>query len=161
MSACVHASAGLFSHLFILSCRIGFSTYLLSMLLFIFVISTGALFMFYTGLMMVCACASFGIIIINSPRLQIPFGDIHGERVLLDPKFGWAWYLTLFTGLATMGLAILIWMLNYFMPRRIATVFHHSVVEEDEFFQVSTGSLTKSFLKTDCSSKRGWLGALL
>ena len=113
------------------------------MLLFIFVISTGALFMFYTGLMMVCASASFAIIIINSPELQIPFGDIHGERVLLDPEFGWAWYLTLLTGIATMGIAILVYMLNYFMPRRIATVFHHSVVEEDEFFQVSAISPMK------------------
>lgn len=118
-------------------CRIGFATYLLSILLFIFIISTGAVFMFYTGLMMVCACAAFGIIIINSPILQVPFGDIHGELVFLRPKFGWAWYLSLFTGLVTIGLAILIWVMNYFMPRRIATVFHHSVVEEDEFFQAS------------------------
>ena len=93
--------------------------------------------MFYTGLMMVCACASFAIITLNSPELKIPFGDIRGGQVLLDPEFGWAWYLTLLTGIATIGLAILVWVLNYFMPRRIATVFHHSVVEEDEFFQVS------------------------
>ena len=109
------------------------------MLLFIFVISTGAVFMFYTGLMMVCACASFGIIIINSPPLKIPFGDIEGRVTFLFPTFGWAWGLSLATGLATMFLAALIWVLNYFLPRRIATVFHHSVVEEDEFFQVSSG----------------------
>lgn len=117
--------------------RIGFATYLLSMLLFIFVISTGAIFMFYTGLMMVCASASFGIIIINSPPLKVPFGNIEGAVTFLFPSFGWAWWLTLVTGIVTMGLAILVWVLNYFMPRKIATVFHHSIVEEDEFFQVS------------------------
>ena len=122
---------------FFFSNRIGFATYLLSILLFIFVISTGAIFMFYTGLMMVCACASFGIIIINSPALRVPFGDIEGAVTFLTPAFGWAWYLSLFTGIVTMGLAILVWVLNYFMPRKIATVFHHSIVEEDEFFQVS------------------------
>ena len=87
--------------------------------------------------MMICACGSYGIIIINSPRLKVPFGDIRGDVTFLNPTFGWAWYLSLFTGIATVVLAILIWLLNYFMPRRIATVFHHSVVEEDEFFQVS------------------------
>ena len=87
--------------------------------------------------MMICACASFGIIIINSPPLKVPFGDIEGNVTFLFPHFGWAWWLSLVTGIATVFLAVLVWVLNYFMPRRIATVFHHSVVEEDEFFQVS------------------------
>jgi len=125
--------AGWYAHIFL---WLGFATYLLSMLLFIFVISTGAIFMLYTGLMMLSACASFGIIIINSPPLKVPFGNNEGAVTFLFPTFGWAWWLTLWTGIATVALAILIWVLNYFMPRRIATVFHHSVVEEDEFFQV-------------------------
>ena len=86
---------------------------------------------------MLSACASFGIIIINSPPLKVPFGNNEGAVTFLFPTFGWAWWLTLWTGIATVALAIQIWVLNYFMPRRIATVFHHSVVEEDEFFQVS------------------------
>lgn len=109
--------------------------------------------MFYTGLMMICACASYGIIIINSPQLKIPFGDIEGRVTFLFPTFGWAWWLTLMTGIVTIGLAILIWVLNYFMPRKIAIVFHHSVVEEDEFFQVNCEFIFK--FNGVCSNKLG------
>lgn len=93
--------------------------------------------MLQTGLIMILASFSFAIIQINDPVLAVPFGDIHGERVLLKPTFGWAWYLNLLTGIATTVLAIVIILMHYFFPRKIAVVFHHSIVEEDEFFVVS------------------------
>ena len=93
--------------------------------------------MLQTGLIMVLASFAYAIITINDPVLAVPFSDIHGDRVLLKPAFGWAWYLNLITGCVTVFLAILILIGNYFFPRKIAVVFHHSVVEEDEFFVVS------------------------
>ncbi len=106
------------------------------MLLFIFVISTGAWFMLMVGLIMVLASFSYAIIIINDPPLVFPFADNEGHVVRLTPHFGWCWYLNLFTGIATVVMAIVILLMNFFFPRKIAAFFHHSIVEEDEFFQV-------------------------
>lgn len=106
------------------------------MLLFIFVIGTGAWFMLATGLVMTLASFAYSIIIINDPPIFFPFADNAGDVVLLKPKFGWSWYLNIFTGIAVVILAVIILFMNFFMPRKIAVVFHHSVVEEDEFFQV-------------------------
>ena len=92
--------------------------------------------MLTTGLVMILACFCYGVIIINDPPMIFPFANDHGERVTLDPHFGWSWYLTLFTGIAVVVLSIVILFMTYFFPRQIAVVFHHSVVEEDEFFQV-------------------------
>ena len=92
--------------------------------------------MLMTGLFMVLASFSFGIIIINDPRIFFPFADTHGDLVSLRPEFGWSFYLNLITGIVVVILAVIILFMNYFFPRKIAVVFHHSVVEEDEFFQV-------------------------
>lgn len=117
--------------------RLAFALYLITMLLFIFVIGTGGWFMLATGLVMILASFAYAIIIINDPPIFFPFADDHGELVRLKPNFGWSWYLNLFTGVAVVVLAIVVIAMNYFLPRQIAVVFHHSVVEEDEFFQVS------------------------
>ncbi len=122
--------------------RLAFATYLVSMILFIFVISTGALFMLYSGLFMVFASFAYSIIIINDPQFSIPFADVEGRRVNLETHFGWAWILNLCTGCATVVLATLVLVLNFFFPREIATFFHHTIVEEDEFFQASFQSLS-------------------
>ena len=58
-------------------------------------------------------------------------------NIRMAPALHWCWYLTLFTGLATFFLALLILFLDYFFPRIIAPVFHHNIVEDDEFFAVS------------------------
>lgn len=92
--------------------------------------------MLTTGLVMCLASFAYAIIIINDPPFKLPFADNEGHLVRLAPHFGWSWYLNLFTGILVVILAIVILVLNYFIPRKIATVFHHSVVEEDEFFQV-------------------------
>lgn len=110
------------------------------MLLFIFVIGTGGWFMLTTGLIMVLASFSYAIIIINDPSIFFPFADDEGKEVKLTPHFGWSWILNLVTGIAVVVLAVIILFMNYFFPRQIAVVFHHSIVEEDEFFQVSSNT---------------------
>lgn len=117
--------------------RVAFGTYLLSILLFIFVIRYGAWMMLITGLLMILACFAFAIIIINDPPVAIPFANpIQGE-VLVRPTYGWSFTLTLVTGIVVVLLGAIIIAMDYFRPRTIAVVFHHSIVEEDEFFQVS------------------------
>ena len=90
-----------------------------------------------TGSVMVMACFAYGIIIYNDPKMKIPFANPVQEAVFVDPQFGWSWYLPLFTGIALLALGLAILLLDFFLPRKIAVVFHHSVVEEDEFFAVS------------------------
>lgn len=92
--------------------------------------------MLMVGLLMVLASFSYAIIIINDPRIFFPFADEHGEMVSLKPDFGWSWYLNLITGIVTCMLAVVVLFVNFIWPRKAAVFFHHSVVEEDEFFQV-------------------------
>ena len=89
-----------------------------------------------TGITMVLACFAYGIIILNDPKMKIPFFNPEEMAVFVDPHFGWSWYLPLFTGIATLILGLVIAILDFFFPRKIAVVFHHSIVEEDEFFAV-------------------------
>lgn len=93
--------------------------------------------MLITGLLMVLACFAFGIISINDPPLAVPFANPMQGEVLVRPTYGWSFILTIVTGNVVWVLALIILLMDYFMPRRIAVVFHHSIVEEDEFFQVS------------------------
>ena len=91
--------------------------------------------MVLTALIMILSVFAFAIIVINDPDLKIPFADDH-TVVFIEPKFGWSFYLPLFTGIALFFLGIAIYLMDYFIPRKIAVVFHHSIVEEDEFIQV-------------------------
>lgn len=115
---------------------LSFALYLITILLFIFVIGTGGWFMLTMGLLMVLASFAYAIIILNDPHIFFPFADDHGEEVVIVPTYGWSWWLNLITGIATVILAVIVLFMNYFFPRQIAVIFHHSVVEEDEFFQV-------------------------
>lgn len=90
-----------------------------------------------TGSVMVLSCFAYGIIILNDPKMKIPFANPIDQAVFIDPQFGWPWWLTLFTGIGLIVLGFVILLLDFFLPRKIAVVFHHSVVEEDEFFVVS------------------------
>lgn len=101
------------------------------MILFWLVIRLGAIALIWLGVIMIMAIFLFGIIIINDPELKIPFGT----HDILEPHFGWSFYLTLFTGLGCIFVGCLIWLLDFFVPRKIAIVFNHTVVEDDEFFQ--------------------------
>lgn len=117
--------------------RVAFGTYLLSILLFIFVIRYGAWLMLITGLLMILACFAFAIISINDPPVAIPFFNPIQHEVFVRPTYGWSFILTIVTGVAVVLLGAIILLMDYFVPRTIAVVFHHSIVEEDEFFQVS------------------------
>ncbi len=119
--------------------RLSFATYLLGMLLYIVAIRQGAWFTIITGLVMVLACFAYGIIIINDPKLAVPFANEEEGTVFVDPQFGWSWYLALITGIVTFFLGILVLLMDFFFPRKIARVFHHSILVDDDFFQVSPG----------------------
>lgn len=97
---------------------------------------------------MILSCFAFGIIIINDPPLKIPFANPEEMAVFVEPNFGWSWYLTLFTGIAVLVLGGVVLVMDFFIPRKIATVFHHSIVEEDEFFAVSEICLLLLFFLT-------------
>lgn len=112
-------------------CRTAFATYLISILLFLYVIRWGAYYLLFTGLLMLLAVASYGLIIINDPPLQIHFYD-----GILKPKFKAPFYLVLFTGLGASILAIVIVIADYIWPRKVAEFFHHSIIEDDIIFQV-------------------------
>ncbi len=119
--------------LLILFSRCGFATYLFSMLIFIFSIRHGAHFMFLTGSMLGLAAFSYGIIVQNDPPLQIPFQD-----GVLKPTFNYSFYLTAVTGGVTMIAACVILLVDWLWPRKIAHFFHHSLVHDDNVFQVSS-----------------------
>ena len=138
---------------------LGFAIYLMTALFFLFSVRYGALGLAWIGAMMILANFWYGVIIINDPPLEFPFADSQGRRVLLAPSFGWSWYLVLVTGILSFFLGLVIFILNYFVPRKVAVVFNLEVAEEDDiFFQeaaeeggaagldeygVSTGSSTR------------------
>ena len=111
--------------------RLSFATYLMAILLYIFVIRYGAWWTVMTGSIMILACFSYGVIIKNDPELKIHFPDD-----TLKLKFGWSWYLTLFTGIATLFLGFGILFFDIYHPEWTAAIFHHSITRDDEFFQV-------------------------
>ncbi len=86
---------------------------------------------------MILAIFAYGIIIENDPKMKIPFANEEEGAVFVDPHFGWSWGLTLATGICTLILGCVVLFMDYFFPRQIAVVFHHSILEDDDFFQVS------------------------
>ena len=117
----------------LLIARLSFAVYLIMLILFWLVIRLGAIAMVWLGVLMILAIFFYGIIIINDPELKVPFGP--GDDNTIQPHFGWSYYLTLFTGLGCIGLGCFIWIMDFFVPRKIALVFNRIVVEDDEFFQ--------------------------
>ena len=136
------------SKILLYSCRLCFALYLITIILFIFLIRYAAILMTIIGILMVFACFTYGIIILNEPPLVLPWNRPSCPATSADedctifmrPEFGWSWWLTLVTGIATFFLALLILFLDYFFPRIIAPVFHHNIVEDDEIFVVSLWS---------------------
>ena len=126
--------------------RLCFALYLITIILFIFLIRYAAILMAIMGFLMIFACFAYGVIILNIPPLVLPWNRPHCPLPGIDPStcnirmapaLHWCWYLTLVTGLATFFLALLILFLDFFFPRIIAPVFHHNIVEDDDFFAVS------------------------
>ncbi|KAL5457354.1 hypothetical protein EMCRGX_G034603 [Ephydatia muelleri] len=128
--------AGWYTHIFM---WLAFALYLVSILLFIYVIRQGALFMLYMGLVLCLAVFTYGMVIMNTTKMTIPFQD-----GTLNPQFGWSWWLTLVTGIFSVIVSIVILVTNYIFPRQVAAFFHHTLIEEDEFFAVQEDELTAS-----------------
>ena len=81
---------------------------------------------------MLLAVASYGLTILNDPPLQIHFHDD-----VLKPHFKASFYLVLLTGLGACILGIAIVIADYIWPRKVARIFHHSIIEDDIIFQVT------------------------
>ena len=114
-------------------CRCGFATYLSTILVFIFSIRYGAYFMFLTGVLLGLASLTYGVVIQNDPPLKIPFQD-----GVLQPTFNYSFYLTTGTSGLTMIAALIVLIMDLSCPRKIALFFHHSLVEDDAIFEVSS-----------------------
>lgn len=92
---------------------------------------------------MIMACFSYGMIIINEPHIVLPWNRAdctpnpsQGEwcATRLYPSFGWSWYLVLFTGIAVFIGGVVLYFIDFFVPRWTAPWFHHNIIEEDEEF---------------------------
>ena len=97
------------------------------------------------GVLMVCACFAYGMIIINDPHIVLPWNraDCHPDpannewcAIQMTPSFGWSFYIVLATGIVTFLVGVLLFMTDFFRPRWVASWFHHNVIEEDEEFVV-------------------------
>ena len=92
--------------------------------------------MLLTGLLMLLACFTYGITIRNDPVLEIHFPD-----ATLQPKFNYAFWLTLVTGTGTVCLALVIALVDRCWPRKAAAFFHHSTIIDDILFEVSRNAV--------------------
>lgn len=113
---------------------LAFAIYLLTALFFLFSVRYGALGLAWIGAIMILADFWYGVIIINDPPLEFPFADSSGSMILLRPAFGWSWYLVLVTGILSFFTGIAVFILHYFVPRKVAVVFNLEVTEEDDIF---------------------------
>lgn len=86
--------------------------------------------MLITGLVLLLAVLTYGVLIQNDPPLRIVFPD-----ATLRPKFNYSFYLTLVTGALTSFLACVIFLVDCICPRKTATFFHHSIIEDDTIFE--------------------------
>ncbi len=114
------------------------------MIIFIFNVRIGIHFLMLLGTLMICACFSYGLIIINQPHIVLPWNRAHCTpdpaddewcALLMRPSFGWSWYLVLFTGIITFFCGVVLYIIDFFLPRYTAAVFHHSIIEADDEFR--------------------------
>ena len=112
--------------------RLAFALYLVSILLFVNTIHHGALIMLYMGLVLCLAVFTYGNVIMNGEgnvlKMKIPFQD-----GVLDPQYGWSWWLTLVTGVFSVIVSVFILIANRARPDLTAIFFHHTFVIEEEF----------------------------
>lgn len=88
--------------------------------------------MLLTGSLLCLSVLSYGVLIRNDPPLRIYFPD-----GFLQPNFNYSFYLTLVTGVLTVLGGLLVLVMDIFYPRKIATFFHHALIEDDAIFEVS------------------------
>ena len=98
--------------------------------------------MLITGLILLLATLTYGVLIRNDPPFRIPFPD-----AVLWPKFSYSFYLTVSTGGATVFLALVLLLVDYINPRKTAAFFHHSYIEDDTMFEVSNLLFTLTILQ--------------
>ena len=118
--------------------------YLLDILIFVFNVRIGTHFMMLLGILMICAVTAYGIVIINDPHIVLPWNRADCEpnpedgewcTLIMEPTFGWSFYLVLFTGLAVFFTGVVLFFLDFFVPRYTAAIFHHNIIEADEDFR--------------------------
>ncbi|KAI6649086.1 Dual oxidase maturation factor 1 [Oopsacas minuta] len=86
--------------------------------LFLFSIRSGGWILTLIGALMVLCIIIWSTNNINDPEIEFPFED-----AILRLHYGAHWYLTLFTGLISVGLGIAIVLLDIFFPIQIAAFF--------------------------------------
>ena len=120
-------------HLSLLLCppRLGFATYLLSIITFIMSVHLGSNLLLLTGILLCLATLTYSILTKNDPPFLVRFPD-----GALRLNFDYSFYMTGVTGLLTVVLAILVRCVGVIYPRSIATFFHHAIIEDDSIFEV-------------------------
>lgn len=100
------------------------------------------------GTIMIMACMAYSFVILNKPHIRLPWNaaDCHPDpragnwcAIAMVPNYGWSWYLVLLTGIAVFVLGLVLFIIDFFVPRWTAPIFHHNIIEADEeFLTVST-----------------------
>ena len=125
--------------------RLGFAVYLLAILTFIWNIRYGLHLTMLLGVLMIMCCIAYGVIIYNEPHIVLPWNRAdctpnlsEGEwcALQLRPNFGWSWYLVLLTGICVFIGGVVLFLIDFFVPRWTAPLFHHNIIEEDEEFLI-------------------------
>ena len=87
--------------------------------------------MFLTGAMLCLAALTYRLLIKNNPPFQVHFPD-----AVLRPDYSYSFYLAIATGVLTiLGSGVILFM-SVVWPRKIATFFHHAIIEDDTMFEV-------------------------
>lgn len=122
-----YRTAGWYSHVFMWT---AFPLWILSNILFFMVIRYGSYFLTLTGCSLIIANILFASIR-NFIPLEIPIGT---EKLVL--KYGWSFWLTLFTGIICIILGITILLLDLRNPDTISTFFGIDVLQDYEDFYI-------------------------
>ena len=95
------------------------------------------------GILMIMACGAYGLVILNKPHIRLPWNRAGcdpnpsaGEwcAQAMVPHFGWSWGLVLATGILVFIMGVVLFIVDFFVPRWTAPLFHHNIIEADEEF---------------------------
>ena len=95
------------------------------------------------GIIMIMACGAYGLVIHNKPHIRLPWNRANchpnpstGEwcATAMVPHFGWSWGLVLATGILVFIMGVVLFIVDFFVPRWTAPLFHHNIIEADEEF---------------------------
>ena len=125
------------------SSRLAFAIYLLTILTFLWNIRYGIHLTMLLGIIMIMACGAYGLVIHNKPHIRLPWNRANchpnpstGEwcATAMVPHFGWSWGLVLATGILVFIMGVVLFFVDFFVPRWTAPLFHHNIIEADEEF---------------------------